>query len=1008
MYRQQFVARSSVSRSEFKMASRLVFAYAGQHPGRMLLTLLSTIAASCVVVWVVSGYDVLTQDFDGFAEDYMGRYDAYVLPTEVDPQAMFGRGSRPAIDGELAAELRKDPAVAAVDAFFETRASVQRIGEDPDAEGREPGRGRGRGREGRGSNGGPGGPPGFPPFGPQTGSGSVRYMGGYDRSQAYDSSAVFVGVDSSEPPHTLREGRWFDPQASNKFEGVVTHGAAERLRIKLGDQVRAARGRDDDQLVTIVGIVEQPKQLPPPKFMIGLPPSREAALHNSPASAAVYVPMKLAESLSGQAAVTSYIGFTLQPDYPLQAFESKWADRLSKAQPAVEIRTLQQVESKMDEGTSFEGARAQAYSATGISLLASLFIIFSTLSMGVHERIRQFAVLRAVALTKWQVATMIALESLLLGLIGWAGGLLAGWNLLRLSNGLQEASSTSTGSLGFWCIALSGMCALGGSLAAAVMPAWRATEVRPLDAMAPTARTGGARLSWGLAALGLALIAVNPLLVFYVPMADTARYAVSAGIGCVAMAIGFVLITPMAVVLTERWLGPLLARLAGVSPRLLALQLSTNMWRTVGTTIALTLGLGLFVAMQTWGYSMLGPFTPGSWTPDLVVEFSPDGLPDDEIEAVRQTVGVVADECVPLAVKHAKFADDILGFNERASATRQDTTLLVGVDPDMAFGGDDPMFDFEYAEGSPAETIAKLKQGRYCIVPDHFKRDTGLGIGGKFSVVASENPQTVVEYEIAGVVSAPGWHWMTKMGFRRGRAGALMLGDYDQIRADFQTGPIKLFWMNLEEGVAEEDVQKRLLPIGERHFQPRPAASPFSADEASPFAGRWPGFGRPTVAAVNLRSAANVRTEIRARAAGIIWKLSELPLVTLAVTALGVVNTVLSSGRARQWEMGVMRSMGVTRFGLFRLIVAESLLVGLVACVLSLCLGALAGYCGTGVTRYVNIRGGQITPLIIPWAQIFIGFGITLALCFLAALWPAIRTGRTEPLQLLQSGRTAM
>lgn len=1002
-----------MSRAEFNMALRLVVAYARQHPGRMLLTLLSTIAAACVVVWVVSGYDVLTQDFDGFADDYMGRYDAYVLPAEVDPMSMFGRGPRPAIGDDLAKELRKDPAVAAVDVFFETRTSAELANAGNGDVGRQSRRGRSRGdRSNSGAGGGPGragGPPGFPPYGPPVQSGSVRYMGGYDRSQAYDSSAVFVGVDSSEPPHTLREGRWIDPEATDKFEGVVTHGAAERLGIKLGDHVKATRGDEkSQQLITIVGIVEQPKQLPPPKFMVGLPPSREAALRNSPASAAIYVPLKLAETLSGQRAVTSYMGFTLQPDYPMQAFEAKWNERLASAKPAVEICTLQEVESKMDEGTSFEGARAQAYSATGISLLASLFIIFSTLSMGVHERIRQFAVLRAVALTKWQVATMIALESLLLGLIGWMGGLLAGWTLLQVSSRFQEEASASSGSLGFWCIALSGLCALGGSLAAAAMPAWRATKVRPLDSMAPKTSAVETRLPWKSGVLGLVLIAVNPFVVFYLPMADTSRYAISAGIGCVAMAIGFILVTPMVVVLTERWLGPFVARLAGISPRLLALQLSTNMWRTVGTTIALTLGLGLFVAMQTWGYSMLGPFTPGAWTPDLVVEFSPDGLPDEEIAAVRQTAGVVADQCVPLAVKHTKFAEDITGFNERASATRQDTTLLVGVDPDMAFGGDDPMFDFDYAEGTREEAIAKLKSGRYCIVPDHFQRDTGLGIGGKFSVVASENPRTVVEYEIAGVASMPGWHWMTKMGFRRGRAAALMFGDFEQIRNDFSTGPNKLFWMNLQKGVSEEDVQKRLLPIAERHFQPRPAAAEASDEAASPFAGRWPGFGRPTAAAVNLRSAANVRTEIRARAAGIIWKLSELPLVTLAVTALGVVNTVLSSVRARQWEMGVMRSMGLTRFGLFRLIVAESLLVGLVACVLSLCLGGLAGYCGTGVTRYVNIRGGQITPLIVPWTQIFIGFGMALALCFLAALWPAIRTGRTEPLRLLQSGRTAM
>ena len=146
---------------------------------------------------------------------------------------------------------------------------------------------------------------------------------------------------------------------------------------------------------------------------------------------------------------------------------------------------------------------------------------------------------------------------------------------------------------------------------------------------------------------------------------------------------------------------------------------------------------------------------------------------------------------------------------------------------------------------------------------------------------------------------------------------------------------------------------------------------------------------------------------IRERANGIIWLLSRQPLVTLLVTSLGVVNTIVSSVRARRWELGVMRAIGVTRFGLFRMILCEAILVGVAACLLSFAFGVTAGYCGTGITRYVNVPGGQVTPLIVPWMQIGVGFAMTLILCLIAALWPAMQTGRTEPLRLLQAGRTS-
>ncbi len=464
-------------------------------------------------------------------------------------------------------------------------------------------------------------------------------------------------------------------------------------------------------------------------------------------------------------------------------------------------------------------------------------------------------------------------------------------------------------------------------------------------------------------------------------------------------------------------LGPLIARLLGVNSRLLATQLSSNLWRTVGTTAALTIGLGLFVAMQTWGYSMLAPYVPGDWVPDLVVGLMPVGVPDAEFDAVRHVKGVVADQCLPLAVEQTKFAEDYTGARIRTSSSRQDNCVMVGVDPEAALGGDKPMFDFQFVEGTRREALEKLKRGRYCLVPDHFQRESGLGVGGKFAVIPPDAPDQRVEYEIAGVVSMTGWHWMSKVGLRNrggGRAAALVFAPFSEVRRDFAIQRITFFWMNLDGTATEDQIKESLQAIAQRNFDinlakakgrrgPAGELGPDPQAAAPPGSGR----GRNYSASVNFQSAEGVRKTVNERADGIIWTLSLLPLITLAVAALGVVNTVLSSVRARRWDMGVLRAVGVTRFGLFRMILAEAILVGIVACLLSLGFGVMAGYCGTGITRYINLRGGQIVPLIIPWAKLTIGFGATLGLCLLAALWPAIATGRTEPLALLQAGRAA-
>ena len=265
-------------------------------------------------------------------------------------------------------------------------------------------------------------------------------------------------------------------------------------------------------------------------------------------------------------------------------FRARWLSQVAAAKPAVLLVGVQDIQGAMEEGMMAANARRQAWAATGMSLLAALFIIFTTLSMGVNERVRQFAVMRAVGLTRLQVARVIAAESLVLALIGWGGGLAAGWGMLTILSNAKPELFINGASLGLWCVILTGASAFGGALIAAVLPAWQATNVQPLEAMSrrdvrPAPVCGCP--SWR-GAVGIALIAVNPALVYLVPVADALRYGVYMAVGCTSMSLGFLLLAPLAIIVTETVVGPCIARLVGLEPRLLRSQLSNNLWRTVG------------------------------------------------------------------------------------------------------------------------------------------------------------------------------------------------------------------------------------------------------------------------------------------------------------------------------------------------------------------------------------------------------------------------------------------
>jgi putative ABC transport system permease protein len=977
-----------------KIICKMVLAQAWHHPARMILTSLAIVASACVVIWVVSGYDALVGQFDGFASDYLGRYDLIVVP-DVKGMSAVARMSP-----ELIETLGRADEVAELSPIMQTRARITNPNLPPDEQ----------------MTSGPGSSPRQPGGAPQQSRDGAR-GGGPRRGMMSGRMPSLVGTTAVSPPYKMVKGDWIDPVRSDRLEGVLSLNSSEALKADVGDEL-SVKTPCGEFRVKIIGIIKHATQMP----SLGARGSSPGPMRG-PAMTALYLPMASAEKISGNSGQISFVNVVLKEGVDAEKFIKKWSTRLAEAKPPALLANLKDVKTGLEEGVSAQNVRKQAYSATGLSLLASLFIIFTTLSMGVNERIRQLAMMRAVAMTRTQVASLIIVESLVMACIGWAGGLVAGWGLLRIMTYIKPELFVNGASLGLWCVVFSGICAFGGALAASILPAWRATRVSPLEAMSPQSFRRMSCWPVLIVVAGLTLIAVNPLLVFWVPMSDGSRYGIYAALGCTSMAIGFVLFAPLAIVAAERIFGPIIAVLMGVEYRLLKTQLSSNLWRTAGTTVALTIGLGLYVAMQTWGYTMLGPFVPGDWTPDVLVSFQSGGLPDEEIETVRRIKGVIADQCLPLAVEQPRLADDITKSEGHSSVTRQDNIIMIGLDPQAGFGGENPLLKLQFSQGSREDAIAKLKQGRWCIVPNHFAWAAGLRLGDSFNVLPPEKPEQPVEYKVAGVVALPGWHWMTKFsGLRRrsGRSAAMVFASFDDVRRDFQLNKINFFWMNLEKSAAYiiqyspasdgsfyavetnpafDSVGAALQSIADKHLGEQQPVN----DQ-----GRWSMGAKMYGSSARITTANEIRARIAGRADGMIWGMSQLPLITLLVTSIGVINTVMASVRARQWEMGVMRAMGITRFALFRLILAEAVLIGLVACLLSLGFGVMAGWCGTGISRYVSFFGGMDTPLIVPWAMLAFGFALTLFLCLAAALWPAFSTGRAEPLRLLQAGRSAM
>lgn len=945
----------------------LAIAFLREHPVRATLTSLASIASTCVVVWVVSGYDALLLTFDEYAHKALGHYALCVAPINAADEA---------VPVQAIEVLRASPAVSSVTTMWAQPIEVKAInplsGEDRpqssslyktnalhDLDGPHPHVIDGRG----------------------------------DSTSLFNPNILMLlGIDAVEPPFEVKQGRWLNSTSDDSFEAVLALDVAKRLGVSVGSALYVGKG-ELVQVIQIVGLIDTP--------LAGPNGRRLTYTLLSPSVGELYVSLPLAARLHGEPPRRHFIGVSVKPEADINQLRFGLAPRLAQLRPPVQFQEAHDIEERLDETASAENVRLQAWATTGVAMLVALLVILGTLSMGASERARQLALLRAVAFTRRQIGLLVAAEGALLATIGFVGGLLLAQGLLWLTAQSAPRLLRYGAVVGLNSALLAAIAAYGGAALASLLPIYRATRVRPIEAMA----SAGARLTPPKAArpltfgVGLLLIALNPLLTFVIPPDFGPQLMAHILIGFIAMAAGFVLIAPGVVTLVDRLISPLLARLLGLHPSLLASPLTQHLWRTVGAALSMSVGLALFIAVQVWGLTMLDAFIPGPWAPDALIAFTPKGLPFDKAVEVCQLPGVDPDRCLPIVAEQARFTRDLTGSAQRASIVRQDNLVIVGLDADKGVGGDDPLFAFDWVKGSPEAAVKQMKAGRGVVVPEHLLREAKLDIGDDFELVPPARPDHPVRYTIVGAVRLVGWHWQTKhtgLRPRSHRAAALIFAHAPFVAEDFGFEAATHVWLSYQPGGAHKDTlatgtqalyAKHLgqdVQIRDKLMGPPP-------DEALP--------------AVKVMPVEEIRQATRGAAGKWIWMISQIPLIALLIAGLGVLNVILASVRARRWSMGVLRAIGFTRATLVRIVLAEGILIGVVASLLSLGFGIIAGWCGAGFAEYISFFGGMRPALVIPALPVLSGLFAALLLATFAAAWPAISIGRAHPLSLLRQGR---
>jgi ABC-type antimicrobial peptide transport system permease subunit len=235
-----------------------------------------------------------------------------------------------------------------------------------------------------------------------------------------------------------------------RHQVIVGKQAAEQMGLRVGDTLRLLESR-----FRVVGIYETGLSYEELGAVIGL---REA------------------QSLTGKQRQVMY--------YQIKLRDPKWAEDvmadLDAKYPEIEFALAAEAVQSMSDFAVLEEMVSQ------ISILAIMvggLGMLNTMLMSVLERTREIGLLRSLGWRRRQVLAMILRESLILGLLGGLVGILLGLGLGQLMGflpGLYGGMSMAYEPLIF---AQAVAIALLAGAAGGLYPAWRATRLRPVEAL---------------------------------------------------------------------------------------------------------------------------------------------------------------------------------------------------------------------------------------------------------------------------------------------------------------------------------------------------------------------------------------------------------------------------------------------------------------------------------------------------------------------------------------------
>ena len=587
-----------------------------------------------------------------------------------------------------------------------------------------------------------------------------------------------------------------------------------------------------------------------------------------------------------------------------------------------------------------KGFRALVTAFSILAVLAGFLVCFSRLVTIFEARTWEVGLFRAVGLPRLTVFTELLKESLLLGVLGIAPGILLGVVIGR--NGLplmartmalqfRAPVSSADPQLTIRSLVVGAAVGLAAAAIAAVLPAVRLARKQPVAALTMRGRelpADSGRIRWKLRA-GLVVTLVGLIVLQIATNASSIGNLTTLVVALAACGAAAPLVRAGSEVLIRAW-----PRLLGPTGQFTATHLQQQGRRAslMVATLGAGLGVVLMFGMLDWSFERtLASQLTARYRAELVVTsaFVSGGyLKAPLSETVRDEVGTFP------GVAGAG------GWQRRSITYKGSGVVIDGYDP-IVFT-DSSLSEWPLAAGASPDALADVVKGKAVIVSSSFAHLFDTRVGDLIHLDSPNGPQ---EFRVVAVTNT--------------EPTPAIIMSRDVYRLAWNDSMITWLFVALQKGAERIDVEDAIRrQLGQKHR----LTIQSSNNLIDYFVGMVHEAFRPTYLA---------------------------EAITFILVLIGVGDTLAMGVLERTREFGMMRAVGLFRFHLFALVMLEGVTIGLLGLLLAVVAGMALGL------FWVNVQfpalAGWVVDLHVPYLFASAAAGLALLLCIAGSFLPSMR-----------------